>query len=179
MNSDQHKAAQKMSLKEILKTKYVDEYVSKTPIGRGLNNMAVDNQRRMEHLFNATYTVCKEELPFTKYVPICQLLEKCGVNMGDSYRTDRAAAEFSNHISAVMKETLEDDLQNARYYSVLCDGSTDASIKSQELIYVLYLRKDGLCYMQAVVGGDCWERRRGGLNEYIERSLHSIRYYKF
>ena len=97
----------------------------------------------MEHLFNATYTVCKEELPFTKYVPICQLLEKCGVNMGDSYRTDRAAAEFSNHISAVMKETLEDDLQNARYYSVLCDSSTDASIKSQELVYVLYLRKDG------------------------------------
>ena len=141
-NSDQHKAAEKMSLKEILKTKY-DEHVSKTPIGRGLNKMAVDDQRRMKHLFNATYTVCKEELPFTKYVPICQLLEKCGVNLGESYRTDRAAAEFSDHISGVMKETLEDDLKNARYYSVLCDGSTDASIKSQELVYVLYLQKDG------------------------------------
>ena len=119
-----------MSLKEILKAKYV-EHVSKTPIGRGLNKMAVDNQRRMKHLFNATYTVCKEELPFTKYVPICQLLEKCGVNLGESYRTDRAAAEFSAHISGVMKETLQDNLKNARYYSVLCDGSTDASIKSQ------------------------------------------------
>ena len=42
-----------------------------------------------------------------------------------------------------MKENLEDDLKNAMYYSVLWDGSTDASIKSQELICVLYLQKDG------------------------------------
>ena len=134
------------NLKEILKTKYVDEYVNETPIGRGLNKLAVDDRKRMEHLFNASYTVCKEELSFTKYPPICELLEKCGVSLGESYWTDRVAAKFSHHISGVMKETLEDDFKNARYFSVLCDGSTDTSVKSQELfciLYIRYMQKDG------------------------------------
>lgn len=96
----------------------------------------------MGHLFNASYTVCKEELPFTKYVSICQLLEKCGVDLGDSYWTNRSAVELSDHIAGVMKGTLEQDLKNVRYYSVLCDGSTDTSMKSQELFYVLYIQKD-------------------------------------
>ena len=69
MNSGQHKAAKKMSLKEILKTKYVDEHVSKAPIGRGLRKMAIDDQRKMEHLFNATYTVRKEELQLQNMFP--------------------------------------------------------------------------------------------------------------
>lgn len=143
MKSDQHLMAENLNLKETLRTKYVDEYVNATQIGQGLNKMAVEDRERMQHLFNASYTVCKEELPFTKYVPICQLLEKCGVSLGESYRTDRAAAEFSDQISGVMKKTLENDLKNARYLSVLCDGSTDTSVKSQELFYVLFLQKNG------------------------------------
>jgi hypothetical protein len=78
--------------------------------------MAADDHEQMEHIFNASYTVCKEELPFKKYVPICQLLEKCGVDLGNSYRTDRSTAELSDYISGVMKGTFEKDLKDARYY---------------------------------------------------------------
>jgi hypothetical protein len=107
-------------------------------------------------LFNASYTVCKEELPFKKYVPICQLLEKCGADLGNSYRTDRSAAELSDYISGVMKGFLEKDLKDARYYSVLCDGSTDTSVKSQELFYILYIQKDGraTCKLMSVETAD-------------------------
>ena len=155
-NSDQHRMAVKLNLKETLKEKYVDEYVNETPIGQGLNKMAADDRERMEHLFNASYTVCKEEYFFKKYVPICQLLEKCGVDLGNSYRTDRSATELSDYISGVMKGTLEKDLKDARYYSVLCDGSTDTSVKSQELFYVLYIQKDGraTCKLMSVETAD-------------------------
>jgi hypothetical protein len=155
-NSNQHRMAVKLNLKETLKEKYVDEYVNETPIGQGLNKMAADDRKRMEHLFNASYTVCKEELPFKKYVPICQLLEKCGVDLGNSYRTDRSAAELSDYISGVMKGTLEKDLKDVRYYSVLCDGSTDTSVKSQELFYILYIQKDGraTCKLMSVETAD-------------------------
>ncbi|XP_046840490.1 zinc finger protein 862-like [Xenia sp. Carnegie-2017] len=105
--------------------------------------MAVADRERMEYLFNATYTECKEELPFKKYIPICELLEKCGVDLGKSYRTDRSAAELSDHISGVMKGNLDEDLKDARYLSVLCDCSTDTCVKSQELFYVLYVNKNG------------------------------------
>ena len=49
--------AVKLNLKENLKEKHVDEYVNKTPIGQGLNKMAADDRKRLEHLFNASYTV--------------------------------------------------------------------------------------------------------------------------
>ncbi|CAB3989418.1 zinc finger 862-like [Paramuricea clavata] len=55
-----------------------------------------------------------------------------------------------------MKGTLEKDLKDARYYSVLCDGSTDTSVKSQELFYVLYIQKDGraTCKLMSVETAD-------------------------
>jgi hypothetical protein len=46
-NSDQHRMAVKLNLKETLKEKYVDEYVNETPIGQGLNKMAADDRKRM------------------------------------------------------------------------------------------------------------------------------------
>ncbi|XP_046840401.1 zinc finger protein 862-like [Xenia sp. Carnegie-2017] len=42
-----------------------------------------------------------------------------------------------------MKGNLDEDLKDARYLSVLCDCSTDTSVKSQELFYVLYVNKNG------------------------------------
>ena len=40
-----------------------------------------------------------------------------------------------------MRETFIEDLLSAQYFSLLTDGSTDASIKKQEVIYVLFLSK--------------------------------------
>jgi hypothetical protein len=61
------------------------------------------------------------------------------MNIGESYTTDRAATKFVNVIGEVTEEDLKTDLAKARYYSVLNDGSTDASTTEQELVYVLSL----------------------------------------
>ena len=36
------------------------------------------------------------------------------------------------------------DYANARCYSVISDGSTDSAVIEQELVYALYLLKDGV-----------------------------------
>ena len=38
-----------------------------------------------------------------------------------------------------MKEDFVKDILNARYYSILTYGSTDASILEQEVLYILFL----------------------------------------
>ena len=43
-----------------------------------------------------------------------------------------------------MKEGFAKDFVNTWYYSVLSDGSTDSAVIEQELVYVLYLSKDGV-----------------------------------
>ena len=55
------------------------------------------------------------------------------------YRSDRAAAEFVDCVGRAMKEDFVKDILNARYYSILTDGSTDASILEQEVLYILFL----------------------------------------
>ena len=60
-----------------------------------------------------------------------------------SYKTDRAAAGFVNVIGQTMKDFFVEDLLSANYYSLLTDGSTDASILEQEVIYVFFPSKKG------------------------------------
>ena len=43
-----------------------------------------------------------------------------------------------------MKESFAKDFANAQYYSVLSDGSADSAVTEQELVYVLYLSKNGV-----------------------------------
>ena len=47
------------------------------------------------------------------------------------YGGDREAVEFVDCVGKAMKEDFVKDILNARYYSILTDGSTDASILEQ------------------------------------------------
>lgn len=67
------------------------------------------------------------------------LEEKNGMKVSKSYKNDRSASQFVDVIGKTMKDAFLKDLLAARYYSVSTDGSTDASIKEQEVVYVLYL----------------------------------------
>ena len=59
------------------------------------------------------------------------------------YATDDAGALFGDYIGEVTIESFKKDFAKATYYSVLTDGSTDASIIEEEAIYVLFL-DDGI-----------------------------------
>ena len=95
--------------------------------------------------FNIAYYLAKRERPFTDYPHLIMLEKKNHVkHIGNSYITDRAAAVFTDYIGIVKKEGFAKDFANTRYYGVLSDGSTDSPVIEQELVYVLYLSKDGV-----------------------------------
>ena len=88
--------------------------------------------------FEVSYFVAKEEIPFTKYEKILNLEELHGVDIGASYRNDKACAEFVDYLGEDLNEKLAKDLTNANFYSVLSDGSTDSAVREQECTFALY-----------------------------------------
>lgn len=122
---------------------YMNHVVDETPIGRSFKNICAKDRESLRIKFNLAYYLAKRERPFSDSSDLLRLQSKNNVtNIGESYTTDRAAAQFVNAIGTVTRESLKADLEKVHYYSVLNDGSTDISVTEQELVYVLFL-KDG------------------------------------
>ena len=74
----------------------------------------------------------------TKYTEILKLKNMHGVDIGQVYQTDRCCSTFIDYCGKEIKQQVNSDLAKAKFYSVLCDGSTDNSVKENEVIYALY-----------------------------------------
>ena len=68
--------------------------------------------------FNCVYYLCKCEHPFVDYPELLKLHQKNkGPEIGTSYKTDCAAADFSQSIADTYHQDLIENLSKARYYS--------------------------------------------------------------
>ena len=59
-----------------------------------------------------------------------------GADVGKEYCNDKAAAIFAHHIAEVEGERLIEQVEAADFVSLIFDGSTDASVIEQEMIYI-------------------------------------------
>ena len=95
------------------------------------------------------YHVIKNKDPYTDYPKLLKLQTKNIVlqllksKTQSSYATDDIGAIFGNFIGHCNVDLLKKDLDKINYFSVLTDGSTDASITEQEAMYILLLN-DGV-----------------------------------
>ena len=90
------------------------------------------------------------------------------------YCSDKAAAEFVNCVWKDMKEDFVKDILNARYYSILTDGSTDASILEQEVLYVLFLSSSGVAVLKFLSVNTPQHAHADGLKQCIEDSFQRV-----
>ena len=142
VSSEMHKRAADLALKKELGPKEYNENIyNNTSIGRSLTRMHEETKKVMKNRFATAYYLAKKEKPFTDFPDLLDLQEINGLEVKKGYRTDRAAACFVDYIAESMKIPLKECLLKARYYSILQDGSTDTSVKEQEIIYVLFLHE--------------------------------------
>ena len=92
----------------------------------------------------------------------------------NGYKNDRAAAGFNDVIRQSMKDSFINDLLSANYYSFLTDGSTDASTLEQEVIYVLYLLKEGEPIVKFFSIVTTEHVHADGLTKCVENAFHWI-----
>ena len=73
-----------------------------------------------------------------------------------------------------MKEDFVKDILNTPYYSILTDGSTDASILEQEVLYVLFLSSSGVPVLEFLSVDTPQHAHADGLKQCIEDSFQHI-----
>ena len=89
-----------------------------------------------------SYFVVKEGMAFWKYLKICALQQKNSLDLGQKYLSDIACGRFVSSIAEDIKSDLKSDVEDARFLSVLSDGSTDAGILEEEIVYIRYLKEN-------------------------------------
>ena len=57
----------------------------------------------------------------------------------ECYRNNRIAANFTDSVAVLTKDSFAKDLAKANYFCTLSDGSVDSSATEEELVYVLFL----------------------------------------
>lgn len=108
-------------------------------ITSGIANMQASDHAKTKTKFEVAYSIAKEELPLSKYPQLLKLEEKHGVDIGTAYRNDMSCNVFISHIAEVLASDLREKLSNVNFFSVLTDGSEDASISEKEAIFVRFL----------------------------------------
>ena len=103
----------------------------------GFSQMSEIAQEQLKKKFELAYFVAKKELPFTMYEDLVTLEKHHGVDIGEVYVNRIECANFIDYHGEYLSKTLENDLSEAHFYSVLTDGTTDCSV-TEELVYVLY-----------------------------------------
>ena len=69
-----------------------------TLIAKALSTIDARTADTVRNKFEITYFLCKENLPFTKLAPLCELEEKHGVGLETGYKNDQACANFVHYI---------------------------------------------------------------------------------
>lgn len=101
--------------------------------------MMHDKQKdRLIYLFRTAHALAKNARPFTDFEWHCKLDKMKNVDIGDSYQTDKACKDFTSCIAKARLQQLISEIANARCFSLICDESTDTSIKEQLIIYTMH-----------------------------------------
>ena len=111
---------------------------------QSLNSLPEDERRKLRAKFNIAYFVATEQLAYRKYPRICELEARHGVHLGSSYLHENAGKEFVHHIAESRRQDLLSTISEAKFFSLLIDGSTDQSNADNELLVVLWCDPDGV-----------------------------------
>ena len=66
--------------------------------------MDSEAEAKINRKFDLAYVMAKENIAFTKMKPLCQLEERHGVDLGETYKTDMACSAFVDYIARDLRD---------------------------------------------------------------------------
>ncbi|XP_073524940.1 zinc finger protein 862-like [Phyllobates terribilis] len=102
--------------------------------------MDEDIFKHMTILFNVAYYTAKNNRPFTDFEGLLELTEKLGSAVRQEYANDKRCKELISHIAEIIRKNLISELKEAKYVSLMLDGSTDKAGVEQLILYVRYIK---------------------------------------
>lgn len=97
-----------------------------------------DNFRKMKILFNTTHALAIKNRPFTDFKWLCNLQTKNDIQLGETYIHANASKTFLNFIAMNELSRICKQINNTQFTCVIGDGSTDSSVKEQEMWFLRY-----------------------------------------
>ena len=99
-----------------------------------------DNVGRLKEI---VFMMTKRALPFNTCNSHCSMEKRHGVSLGSAYQNVAGCRDMTQCISECIEGELKDALAETKYFSILMGGSTDCAAVESELMYVIYVNKDG------------------------------------
>lgn len=147
---------------------------TQTKMAKTIKKVDEKNSELYEKLFNSAYYIAVEGDSFTKFPKLCALQAKNGIDMGKNYLNDKACRNFCISAAEVLKEESLEEIENARFISVLSDGSTDKGIREQELVYVRFVGSTGEIQTKLSDIVDLEHGHAQGVKDGILKGLESV-----
>ena len=141
--SDQHGHAMLLMRKQQSKAAGLPPQ-SYAPIAQALNKLMDNEREKLRNKFDIAHFVATQKLPFTMYPQICELEVHHGVCLGTSYINETAGKEIIHYIAESRRQELKQKLAQAKFFSLLLDGSTDVANIDNELILAVWCDRDGM-----------------------------------
>ena len=75
---------------------------------------------------------------YTKQPKICQLETRHDVNIGTAYANENAGKDFMHYTAESRRRELKQTLANARFFSLLLEGSTDGGNVDDKVVLAVW-----------------------------------------
>ena len=139
--SEQHKAAMTQLCIEQAKAANTP-ITSYAPIVCSLLSMHKTVRDRLMKKLDICFVIAKENMAIRKYPALHELETRHGVDLGQSYSMKDSAKIFTHYIVKTQRQAFMSSLSTAHFYRFSLDGTTDAANVENELVVILYCRKD-------------------------------------
>ncbi|XP_060563884.1 uncharacterized protein LOC132723223 [Ruditapes philippinarum] len=114
---------------------------SMSEAGKLVQKLNDENFKKMAILFRTAHALAIHNRPFTDFIWMCELDSVKNVNVGETYRNEAAAKTFINYIAKNEITKVSSRISTSKFLCIIGDGSTDASVKEQEMWFVRYCRE--------------------------------------
>lgn len=109
------------------------------PLNSIVSRLSRQQNESMIKLFRTAYCLVKQNFSLRSFEVLLHLQECNGVQLGRSYRNRTAACDFFESIATIIQQNKVNHLKSTEFFSLLIDGSTDVSVKEQEIVHIKYL----------------------------------------
>ena len=134
ISKDHNKSVEKVSAAKTLP--------GESPAEKALNSLTKAQNQRLTFLIQNAHAIAKKARPFTDFQYLSELDIAKGLDIGAQYLNRSKCKEFVTSISNVERQKIRDDFKDkAKAFSLMSDGSTDASTVEEEILYVRYAHK--------------------------------------
>lgn len=125
---------------------------------------------KLEKLFRNSHAIAKASRPLSDFTWMARLDKKKDIDVCQTYRNVNSCKEFLVSIAAVERKKIEQQLKDAKFCTMMSDGSTDVSVIENEIVYIHFVLKGEVhCYFLGLI--ECEQANAEGIFAAIFKAV--------